>query len=264
MDYVKIKDVIAAMIGTAVSLILFSLLSPITGRFSNPFVGNFIRQLIFAILVFFTLIILKKTEIYEWDIYKVFDGWTSSFLFIGIMWLTGLQCMTVKVTEPPLNALLFALQMLLVGYCEETLFRGLILNAFHGLFGNTPVAGARLAVLCSGVLFGATHLVNALHPEIGLANAAVQAAAASFLGIYFGAVYIRTGKCLWFVALMHGVNDLLVSVSAGRLSDGTLSEGAIISSYSENGTERILVAAVFYGVTTMIIMRRKKLLEVVE
>ena len=91
-------------------------------------------------------------------------------LYIG-GFLTGYCCLElaaqlyVQMMTPDakvvsaLEILFFAATMFLIGWTEELIFRGVILNLFLERFSKTK-RGILWAVILSGVLFGAVHLTN--------------------------------------------------------------------------------------------------------
>lgn len=221
----------------------------------------FLKQAVFAIPIFLFVLFFRKTMLYRPDLKLFHEGWKSAALLLFILIVSALQCVYV-VRESPVHVsgifiLLFLMQMFLIGYCEETLFRGLLLNAFHRCFGLHTLTGARLSVVVSGILFGAMHLLNANHPEVSLASAAAQAGAAAFLGMFLGAVYIRTGNGLWYLVILHAINDCLGFIANGRLNG--LTDAAIIELQGQRGYASFIAIAVIYGLATMFILRKKKL-----
>jgi uncharacterized protein len=90
---------------------------------------------------------------------------------------------------------------LLVGFHEEAIFRGVILNILQPL-------GARRAVVVGAIFFGLAHLANLLvrsNPWLVLA----QVVGAFCDGIGFGALRLRTNT-LWFLIPIHAAQDLLL------------------------------------------------------
>ncbi len=113
----------------------------------------------------------------------------------------------IEVTDPPTIAT-FAVLMLLVGFAEETFFRGLILRALRP-------AGLYLAVILSALLFGLPHLLNALSGIWDPVFTLVDSLAAVGIGITFAAFVVRTGS-IWPPILLHALinfNSLLVQGS---------------------------------------------------
>lgn len=249
----------------AISIIVISFLSYycLPKLFLKGMAGSylqfFVSQAFFAVPVLAGTIITGRTGIYRPDPEKLAEGWTSALLLIILVILPlSMQVVTghASITVSPEKILLFAGHMFLIGYCEETLFRGILQNAFLRLFGEDSLAGARLSVLCAGLLFGGLHLLNAVHPEISPGTAAVQACATSALGMYLCAVYFRTGKNLWFCIVLHALNDALVNIVNGVL-DGSSVVSTVVNT-NQITSAKILVPVLVYGSAAAVLMRRKK------
>ena len=68
-------------------------------------------------------------------------------------------------------------------------------------------------LIFTGVAFGFTHLSNAIQGDF--LESLIQSALASMLGIFFGAIVIRTGN-IWPCILAHGLHDLLSAIASVR------------------------------------------------
>jgi uncharacterized protein len=88
----------------------------------------------------------------------------------------------------------------MVGFVEETFFRGFMLRALQS-------HGAWRAVLVSSVLFGITHAMNVLGGEDTLA-AALQVCYALAIGIACAALALRTGV-IWPLIIGHALTDFV-------------------------------------------------------
>lgn len=94
-----------------------------------------------------------------------------------------------------------ALGTLLVGFGEETAFRGIALT---GLAERFPVWAA---VVLSSVLFGLLHAVNGLADAQNVPYQVVQTA---FVGLVFGWIYVLSGRNLVLVATLHFLWDFVL------------------------------------------------------
>jgi uncharacterized protein len=86
----------------------------------------------------------------------------------------------------------------MVGFVEETFFRGFILRALQS-------KGLWQSVLVSSVLFGVTHAMNVLGGKDTLA-AALQVCYALAIGIACSALALRTGV-IWPLVIGHALTD---------------------------------------------------------
>jgi len=92
----------------------------------------------------------------------------------------------------------------LVGFNEETIFRGFL---FQGLASRL---GPFLTILLSGVLFGMFHLVNLITGQ-PLDTTLSQVAQAGSMGFMYAALRLRLGS-IWPLILLHGFWDFSVSI----------------------------------------------------
>ena len=91
-----------------------------------------------------------------------------------------------------------------VGIMEELYLRGLLQNVIEKLFGDRKHASL-YAILITSILFGAGHIFGALgQPVVTILCKTIWA---SGLGVYFGAVYVKT-RNLWVPVILHTVIDL--------------------------------------------------------
>ncbi len=97
-------------------------------------------------------------------------------------------------------------QSFLIGTYEELLLRGVILNTMIGKYGTTK-KGVYKAVIFSALLFGAAHMLNLLKTPNMPVTILIQVVYASFFGVYFGAIYLRS-KNIWAVIFLHSILDL--------------------------------------------------------
>ena len=153
-------------------------------------------------------------------------------LYIG-GFLTGYCCLElaaqlyVQMMTPDtkvvsaLEILFFAATMFLIGWTEELVFRGVILNLFLERFSKTK-RGILWAVILSSVLFGAVHLTN-ISQGVTVTSAMIQAINGAFLGVIFGAVYARS-RNIWLVITFHALVDFASLMGSGIFGVGTTVE----------------------------------------
>ena len=144
----------------------------------------------------------------------------------------------------------FVATMLLIGWTEEVVFRGLILNIFLDRFSKTK-KGILAAVILSGVIFGAAHVTN-IFTGVTAEAAMVQAVTAAVLGVLFGAVYVRSGN-LWLVMLYHTLVDFASLMSSGIWGMGTSLDGI-----NEISVQNLIAVPVLL-IPCMVLLRPQKL-----
>jgi hypothetical protein len=122
----------------------------------------------------------------------------------------------------PLVILAFAALTLLVGFAEETFFRGLILTAL------LP-AGTTGAVVLSSFFFAAPHLLNVIGGTWDPAFTIVDSIAAFGLGITFAAIRLRTGS-IWPLVGIHALFDFTSLVALGGMEVPAQSPQVLLAS----------------------------------
>lgn len=132
-----------------------------------------------------------------------------------LMWLPGLfifgffAAAIAKGLPAPSVIGFVAINTAMVGFSEETMFRGILFQAFRKALPLWP------AIWLTTILFGAVHVLNGfITGQFG--PAIVQAVAASMSGLLFMALLIRTGS-MWVPIVLHALWDCgLFLLSSGE------------------------------------------------
>lgn len=115
---------------------------------------------------------------------------------------------------PPATTLMIILfNTMLVGFSEELMLRGALLQGFRHTFSIWP------AVLLTSVAFGAMHSLNVFVTG-NLWAALLQSCAAFLSGIVFIALRLRTGS-LWPSIIIHGLWDFATFVLSAAVGHAT-------------------------------------------
>ena len=114
----------------------------------------------------------------------------------------------IHVTAP-LTIIFFAILTAIVGFAEETYFRGLILTAL------LPTGTLR-AVVISALLFAALHLLNIFGGTWDPTYSVVDTVAAFGLGITYATIRLRTGS-IWPAVGIHAFFDFTAIISQGGI-----------------------------------------------
>ncbi|MBV7281850.1 CPBP family intramembrane glutamic endopeptidase [Corynebacterium sp. TAE3-ERU30] len=124
---------------------------------------------------------------------------------------------TAQQSEGAMKRLMFlVLIMAATAFFEEVIFRGIVLQI---LLKNTSISQTR-AVILAAVIFGLTHLANLTrHPEL-IVGTASQVFYTFSLGIFLGALMLRT-KNLWVPAIGHMIFNVLGSYTTIYVLPGT-------------------------------------------
>lgn len=129
------------------------------------------------------------------------------------------------------------------GFYEEVGCRGIVLTNLMRKWKGRPNS-VYTVLLASSFAFGAVHLINLVSsPTAGVVLQVLYAAA---LGIFFGAVYLRT-RNLWGVAIVHSIIDM----TAYLMEDGP--RETILADYISSAAIIIV-----YTVLGFYLVRRKK------
>lgn len=212
-----VNGIIKALIAFVVGMIVNKTMESVTPRFiSDYIIYQFINEAVFAAVVIFFLIIYRKTSVMRGNFTGISKGvWPAVALLatpvIAILTRLG----SVKISVRTYDVILAVIFFFLIGVAEEFLFRGIIQNAFHDYFGEDTRGHIIKAIVVASVIFGSTHMLNAISPDIPFSAAAVQAASAIMSGLIFGTIYYRTHKCIWFNALLHGLYDGILLIAGG-------------------------------------------------
>lgn len=139
----------------------------------------------------------------------------SKILFyipVGIM-LTANLWYGIGLYVAPLEAILYVLTMLCVGFLEEVIFRGLLFNAMRK-------DGVKSAILISSLTFGMGHIINLFNGSgTELLLNLLQVLYATAAGFMFVMIYYRTESLLVCI-VAHGVfNALSVCVNEAAVTD---------------------------------------------
>lgn len=132
-----------------------------------------------------------------------------------------------------------------VGIMEELYLRGLLQNIIEKWFGERKNATLS-AVLIASILFGLGHVFGALgQPIVTVISKTVWATA---LGVYFGAVYVKT-KNLWVSIILH----LIINLGGSIPFCFTTS-----NQYPTIALATCLVSYILLGVYGIYILRKEK------
>lgn len=132
-------------------------------------------------------------------------------LVVGYLVISAtVQQHTLHVVDSFRPTMLFQ-DFLIVGLCEETLFRGYFLNRLRPLVSNNQTA-----LIIQAVLFAGIHLPRYLttYPSLSLITITSNLITVGLLGYLFGWLFLKT-KSLWPGIIVHSVWDLLIVLIVG-------------------------------------------------
>lgn len=100
---------------------------------------------------------------------------------------------------------LILVQMLLVGFVEETFFRGIV---FYSLKNQKP----KIVIIFSSVLFGLLHIASSLNPDTAFILVILQIINALLLGLVFSLIYY-SNQSIYTVIIFHALFNIFASIS---------------------------------------------------
>lgn len=147
---------------------------------------------------------------------------------ILIYWIVLFSTFGFFAGRIPFGPLSFegAASSLMAGVTEEVAFRELPISYMARQWRDEKKIP--LMVIIPGFAFGLTHITNILGSKP--TDTLAQVALSVLFGIFFSAVYVRTGS-IWAVLIMHTLHDLLVfsaTVYTPELPDMVIAELMII------------------------------------
>ena len=143
-----------------------------------------------------------------------------AFLFFGT-YFVGLASSSFYF-KPTVSALAMAIA---AGFYEETIFRGITVPIGMRYLKSEKRVG--ILVLITALVFGLMHIgniANGASIQMGI----VQGVATTFAGIFFIAVYLRTGNIL-IPIFMHGIYDYMCFVTDPTLENGIMANDIAVS-----------------------------------
>lgn len=174
------------------------------------------------------------------------------FVLLGMLMdvvITAITAISAGIIPlmPTITTILISLR---AGIFEETVFRGIPVSI---MMTNKPNRKRMwVAVLSTSVIFGLIHIVNAGSSNVVLVAAIVQSVNALCFGMFFVAIYLRTGNILPAM-IFHVLHDVIALMDPAQASGlYTTSSFTIIDFVVLGG-----IAAV-YAVASIFMLRKSK------
>lgn len=219
----KILKKYSILIAIAISF-AFLLIGSLFSWDDNPIMG-LDKACADSIIVLLSIFLIKKFDLWDSAGFKK-SGLSKGMLYgipfivigigsaiisnIGTDW-GSLQLISIS------NAVIFSLNMLLVGMNEEIWMRSLILNLFLKKYGMTK-KGVWTSIIISAAVFGVIHIPNiAFMNPITLLVQVINAASA---GVLFAVIFIRS-KNIWAGIVVHAIVDWLSLFIANCYTGGS-------------------------------------------
>lgn len=226
-----------------------------------------IAEILFGILVFAIVKAYKQTFVLKpkaFSIKKILlNFWTAGF-FIFVATMGMINSINVGMAEgyevqSAPNIIFHTLYFMTVGIVEEMLFRGIIADGLIRKLINTNYGIAK-AVVISGMLFGAMHIINIFAVDLSNPNAIegvlTQVIMVAFMGMLIAAIYYRTGS-FWTVAIVHGIID----IGADSLNGWFVVETNVADSIANYDFSQI-AGVIYYVIALLFLLREKKISDI--
>ena len=142
-----------------------------------------------------------------------------------------------------------------IGFTEEVLFRGIVLNLLKDMFGRKTRKDLVKAVVVSSLMFGIFHFVNLFTVSNAIFLAVIKQIIGAFgIGLCLGAIYIRTGN-LWCTIFIHGFWDFAMGIPSVIFKQGSLMEDMSLDQFDGIVDEGAREAAMnVFMLTSVIVM----------
>lgn len=203
--------IIFSIITVIIALSLLIIATPLRRWYSSdPELKVLISMLAYMLPIAFVLLVMKLIGVN--NIFKkngfikgVLLGWYVIIDLVILFILSYPNANIMKIYLPSVSIVIEStIYMLIVGFFEESLFRGLIFNNMLKKWGSDK-KGVFCALLLSSIIFGIIHSINLTLGE-PLLGALVQIFNTTLMGIFFAAIYLRC-KNMWAIILLHSFLD---------------------------------------------------------
>lgn len=220
--------------------IIFSL--PVDNLFSKDYFSEFQIEYIVLTLKMSSLFLvgfigIKKVGLQSLSGLSRTNTWSFKllnvipvYLFIlGILSFIGNDVSQVQIG----NVILLLIACLMVGFAEEFIFRGLLVPLFIKKYHHHK-KGIFLSIFFSALFFGGSHLIN-LSVNDNIPQVIGQVIYATFIGIFFASVLLKTNKVLP-LAITHGLINFFFLL--GTLP--SISDNPDIEAHTQSLSEQIV------------------------
>ncbi len=226
---------------------------------------DMLGELIASVFIFGLIMLSRKKKIVYQNNGAIQDALMVSLPFIIFIIYLAVGLLSVNIASG--NALITIDEIVItiifylaVGFFEEFLIRGMVLNILIEKFGNDR-RGIWKSVILSSTFFGLIHFVNIL-TGASWQGVLIQMIAATFIGIYLASIYLRSGS-VWTTVLLHGIYDLVISIPTFFVTDEIVDT---IVQYAESISNYSWASALFaaiYVLLALFLLRKKKMADVV-
>ncbi len=165
--------------------------------------GISLRLIVNVVLIIGALILIKKFNLS--DLAGIGNFKTKQWLLLIFpLYVVVLNFMNLDEIQDAswLNFALFLVYVLSIGFSEELLLRGFLQSYLIKISKKTK-RNTVFAVIGSAFIFGLLHLI---HFDKGIYGELTQVGFATFLGVMFGGILLRTNN-MFGIAILHALID---------------------------------------------------------
>ncbi len=175
------------------------------------------------------------------------------YLIVASIYAIIVQLLMVEgafTVQSGVMILLFVIDMVLIGFTEEVVFRGVITTNMQQYFGDSR-GGIWKSVIASSLLFGFAHITNIV--GLSMIEFISRIMFTICLGMILAAIYVRC-KNIWTVVFVHALIDF-----SSEILDGLY----VIPPVQENvapGTDwSFILEDIVYICVVLFLLRKKKI-----
>jgi membrane protease YdiL (CAAX protease family) len=202
------SSLVILVAGVLTELPLDRVFAPWVGYPAAEFLKVIIEHTLLGLIL---VVLLVKMGLFKEARFTHPSQWKALWLVwpLGILTLLNLDSLIsgslVIDTSQPTLIVLYTGVAFSVGFSEEVMGRGVVLNAMLQKWGQTR-RGIYLAVLVSSALFGAAHLFNLITGRLLLLANLTQIGYSFAFGVVFAACFLRNNS-IWPIIILHAAVD---------------------------------------------------------
>lgn len=191
-------------VGLTLLISVFSALAVISNAGDNSIIGFQILAFLIS-TIFLTLYMKKKDSTLKKFGFEKRAIPKFYYVFAGVIILVQPLVLGIDVSLSISTTFLIIIQMILVGYTEEALFRGVF---FYFLQNKGPA----VFILFSSIVFGVLHIASGLNPNTEPILVVLQIVNALLLGAVFSFLYYVT-RTIYLVIVFHALFNIFASIT---------------------------------------------------
>ncbi len=253
MKKLREKPILTSSLITILFLVVINLVSFLWFLPVNNYT-EIIYELITVILAFVFVCIFGDVKIYAQGGFGATIKAASYIFVVETAYLLAVLAQTAADSETVWKSgsgiLLGVLTLFGIGFREEGIFRGIIVNRIGKKYMKDR-KGILITAWSSGAIFGLVHLAN-VFAGVNFFSALIQSVVAVGVGFYLAAVYLRGGN-IWALVLVHAITDG-ASMFGSLFTDNN---GTVIDVMDSIGLMNITPFFVFWCIGTFLLREQE-------